>query len=78
MATWVKYPRARLFPKVKNAYRRTGQFLRAVNAEVHGSAVWARRQSTATESQGPANWDVDVEAITGVQSLYATGVRRLG
>ena len=78
MATWVKFPRAGLFPKVKNAYRRTGQFLRAVSAEVYGSAVWARRRSTATESQGPANWEVDVEAITGVQSMYVTGVRRLG
>lgn len=73
MAVWVSFLKARRFPAVLNKYKLTAGFLKSVRTEAFGSAVWARRRSTATESQGPADWEVDVEAVPTVNKMFPGG-----
>lgn len=74
MARWVSFVKAQAFPAVKNKYKTTGGFRRAVKAEANGAKVWARRRTTATLPYGDADWQVDVAAIPKVRPLTAQGV----
>jgi len=73
MPLWVSFLKARSFANVKNKFKTTGKFTRDVRTEAFGSAVWARRRSSATESQGPADWEVDVQAIPTVVPVLTAG-----
>ena len=76
MAVWVSFPRAKTFPAIKSriAYKKSGQFRKAVKAEAAGSAVWARRKTNF--KSGDSNLEVDVEAITGVRPLFKDGAKK--
>lgn len=73
MAVWASFTKAMRFPAVRNKFKTTGKFLRDVRTEAFGSATWARRRSTSTESQGPHDWEVDIEAIPNVRPLFPGG-----
>lgn len=70
MATWVTFPKALTFSAVKNKYKRTSQFLKAVRVEALGSASWARRK---TSTRGESNLEVDVTAIPLVRPMRPSG-----
>jgi hypothetical protein len=72
MATWVKFNKARELPRIMQVYRKIDAFRDAVEAEVLGSAVWARAANGAPAS-GDLAWQVDVTTIPGVSALTSSG-----
>ena len=74
MARWVDFLTAQTFSAVKNKYKQTGSFGRAVRAQVFGAKSWGRRNPLIAAPAGPAQWEVDVAAIPRVRPLTVTGV----
>lgn len=70
MALWVPLAKTLTFSTVKNKYKRTSQYVKAVLAEARGTAAWARWK---TGTRGNLNVEVDVAAITLVRPLTAGG-----